>query len=293
MREIILRSTVDSSLSAPDARPFTGRLLAAGAFVALWCALGFALHLDANAYLVLGVPLGIAFQHFIARAPLRAAWVTDAPPLRFDTWTCVLAAVLAVAPLLAMKDAIHARSLSVGAWAVAGAAGAFGAAYAIRSARTRSLPRLVLASGIAALPGLVIMVLAVVVQHAAQHRAFPGWRVATGRAALSFAQYLPISFALEEVVFRGVLGAHVLRGAHGKADARRGVILVSALWGVWHLPIVHAPPGLLALFTTAGSLIGVHVLVGVGLFAGYRRSGTLLVPAVAHALIDAIRNGWL
>jgi hypothetical protein len=39
-------------------------------FVAVYVSLGFTLRLDANAYLLLGIPLTIFFQYFIGRFPI-------------------------------------------------------------------------------------------------------------------------------------------------------------------------------------------------------------------------------
>src|SRR5207237_8420680 len=52
----------------------------------------------------------------------------------------------------------------------------------------------------------------------------------------SFAVYFPICFVLEEVTFRGVLDTHVAQRDPGRW---RSALFVSALWGAWHLPIVH------------------------------------------------------
>jgi hypothetical protein len=268
------------------------RLAEAAAFVALWALLGSALRLDANAYLVLGVPLGIAFQRFVARAPLRAAWVADAPPLAWNLRTVSLAAALAIAPASAIVQAVQVHSWAVGAWAVSGIAGAFGAAYAIRSAPRGRLGRLLLGGAFAAVPGILLFILFHLAQRAVTH-ALLSRGLATFVAIVSFAQYVPISFALEEVVFRGVLGAHVLRATSGWREAFLPSAVLSGLWGLWHLPIVHAAPGLSALASTAAVLVGVHVLCGLSFTWGWKWSGTLLVPAVAHALADAVRNGLM
>jgi membrane protease YdiL (CAAX protease family) len=91
---------------------------------------------------------------------------------------------------------------------------------------------------------------------------------------------------LEEVAFRGAIDDHVHR-----ADGARGVLsalFVSALWGLWHLPIA---PGGLPLAVIAAQALLVHCVVGVPLSLARRRTGSLVVPAGAHALIDALRNG--
>jgi membrane protease YdiL (CAAX protease family) len=277
--------------ATPETASQARRLSVAGAFVALWAGLGAALRLDANAYLVLGVPLAVGFQLLVARAPLRAAWVVDGPALQADRRTLALAGALALAPLLSLGDAIRLHRASIGAWAIAGAAGAVGAAYAFRCVPRGGLPRVLGAALVAALPGLAFFGLTALARHRT-HGSWPSWPAMTLVTTLSFAQYVPISFALEEVVFRGVLGAYVLRGARTRAEVWAPVAALSTLWGLWHLPIAFArAPGLAAFASTAAALAVLHLVVGVALTGAWRRTGTLLAPALAHALIDAVRNG--
>ncbi|HEV2097139.1 MAG TPA: hypothetical protein VGQ82_11635, partial [Chthoniobacterales bacterium] len=67
-------------------------------FVALWMALGWAFHLVANAYLLLGVPLLVFFQLGLRRQPLRKLWVRDAASLRLDWIGLPLAVLLMIVP---------------------------------------------------------------------------------------------------------------------------------------------------------------------------------------------------
>ncbi len=66
-------------------------------------------------------------------------------------------------------------------------------------------------------------------------------------------------------------------------------VLVSVLWGLWHLPV----SGRLPLPYLVLELVAWHTLVGVPLSLAWRRSGNLAGPALAHAAIDAVRNGML
>ena len=66
------------------------------------------------------------------------------------------------------------------------------------------------------------------------------------------------------------------------------VALGFALWGLWHLPISFAVAGLMAI----PSLLGVHIAVGVPLALSFRKGRNLAVPAITHAFIDAVRNGF-
>jgi membrane protease YdiL (CAAX protease family) len=67
-------------------------------------------------------------------------------------------------------------------------------------------------------------------------------------------------------------------------------IYVSALWGIWHYPVI---PGhqIQTLLPTFATVIPFHILIGVPLSLFWRRSGNLFVPASVHCLIDAVRNG--
>jgi membrane protease YdiL (CAAX protease family) len=100
--------------------------------------------------------------------------------------------------------------------------------------------------------------------------------------------YVPVQFLLEEVSFRGLLDTHV----HDDRAARQwpSALFVSALWGLWHLPVAITSSGLAA---TIGLMLVVHILIGVPMSLAWRRTGNLLVPVIAHALIDAFRNAMM
>lgn len=65
-------------------------------------------------------------------------------------------------------------------------------------------------------------------------------------------------------------------------------LFVSAAWGVWHLPYVY---GTQPLGVLIGQLLIYHCAIGVPLSFARRRSGNLALPAGAHALMDALRDG--
>jgi membrane protease YdiL (CAAX protease family) len=66
-------------------------------------------------------------------------------------------------------------------------------------------------------------------------------------------------------------------------------VFVSALWGLWHLPVTSGFP----LPLMVAELVVVHVLLGVGLSLAWRRTRNLGGPALAHAVIDAVRNATM
>jgi len=256
----------------------------AALLVALWMALGFGLRLDANSYLLVGVPLSIVFQLAIARRRLRAAWLRDPPGASVDWRWTALAVLLAVCPVIVVVRAFAARQVVVGLWGIAAIARAGGAAYALRNRRPGLAREMVRCLAIAGAIGMFWVLLPAVAQqitgvHPAHASILVGLR--------AFALYFPVCFVLEEVTFRGVLDTHVAQRDPGRW---RSALFVSALWGAWHLPIVHvAGPRVAAL----PFLLVVHMTIGVPLSFAWRRSGNLAVPALAHAAIDAVRNAFM
>jgi len=283
-----------SSPSPPLARSWGGRLGGAAALVAIYVLLGSALRLDANAYLVLGVPLALGFQRFVARAPLRAAWVRDGEPFRFERRLVVRAIVFALAPLLSIVDVIHLRSWPAAAAVVAGVVGAFGLAYARGAVPRGGLARLLRGAVVAAVPAIVVLGGYALLHEETLHVQLPTWGVAAVVGGISFAQYVPVCFAVEEVLFRGVLDSYVAQASDGPRARAATAVILSALWGLWHLPLVlKAGMGASAVASMVGLMLLVHVVAGLALTAAWRWRGTLLVPAVAHALVDAVRNALM
>jgi membrane protease YdiL (CAAX protease family) len=244
-------------------------------------AIGFGLRLDADAYLLAGVPLTAAFQLLVRRRPLRALWLREPPAApRFDLAWAGTAALLAALPVYSMSRAVRAGQLTIALWCLCAVAGAGAAAFALRNRERgrfwREVARCLFTAGAI---GVAFMILAAVARHASGHP----WAVNPTKGLRSLLLYFPVCFTLEEVSFRGALDSHLA------PDGARwpSAILVSALWGLWHLPVVStAGPR----FAVLPNLLVVHVAIGVPLSFAWRRSGNLAVPALAHATIDAVRN---
>ena len=100
--------------------------------------------------------------------------------------------------------------------------------------------------------------------------------------------YVPVVFVLEEVAFRGAFDAHVYHPGEGRGSLT--AVVVSALWGLWHLPLLL---GRRPLWMLIPGLVAVHCVIGLPLSIAWRRSGNLFVPGVTHALVDAIRDATL
>jgi membrane protease YdiL (CAAX protease family) len=93
---------------------------------------------------------------------------------------------------------------------------------------------------------------------------------------------------MEEVSFRGLLDTHLYEAAAGGVWASTAYL--SALWGIWHLPILGTRE------TSWGAvlliLLAAHVPFGMVLSWYWRRTGNLLVPGAAHSLLDAVRDAF-
>lgn len=261
------------------------RFLEGTAAIGLWMVLGLLLHPSPYGYLLLGIPITLAFQRYVRKAPVRAMWVRDAPPFQLGTAGVAIAIGLMIVPLIDLINLLRSRaSWDHDGWNVAALAGAWAAAYALRYFQQKALRELLLCVATSGIIGILAWILQDV---ASSGSAQPiGARVWFGLTSLL--KFVPVVFLLEEVWFRGVFDSHL----HHPGE-NRGVlsaIYVSALWGIWHYPII---PGhqLQTLVPTLATVIPFHVLIGVPLSLFWRRSGNLFVPASVHSLIDAVRNG--
>ena len=260
------------------------------AFVSVWMALGWFFHLDANSYLLIGIPLVVLFQRFVRQRPLRQLWVRDASAFRLGLVGSVIAVLLILAPGYDLIFvAVPKKSWIVVLWLLCAVAGAVFAAFAITqqhaSTARRALPSFISA----VLIGMAIMAASALASH-------HDIGVPLSKLSLllkQFLLYFTVTFVLEEVAFRGALDSHIYQlptdGQRRGGSAWLSAIFVSALWGIWHLPLLPTG-GAAALPAAIPVLIIVHTLTGVPLSFCWRASGTLVLPAGAHALIDSYRN---
>jgi hypothetical protein len=122
------------------------RYLIVATIVMGYTALGIGLHLNTDAYLLLGIPILLIFQLAIHRQPIRTLWVRDGPPIEVDAGLAILWIALAIVPAYSAATATESGNLTHAALSVAAVVGAFGAAYAIRSARPQTGVQLVFCS---------------------------------------------------------------------------------------------------------------------------------------------------
>jgi membrane protease YdiL (CAAX protease family) len=246
-------------------------------------AAGYLLPISSDGYLLLGIPLTVAFQLLVRRRPLRELFAPARRRFTWDARTVALAAGLAVIPAVYAVGAMRSHDWVVAAWYVGAVVGAVCAAFALSAGTIRGALRA------AALPiaiGATGMALAYSTIHV-----FTGAPLSVAAVVVAVAKYtalyFPATFLLEEVSFRGAIDADI----HEDADPHgwRSAVLVSALWGLWHLPVAHALP----LTLQAVELVAVHVLLGVPLSFAWRRTRNLAGPALAHAVNDAVRNAFM
>jgi Type II CAAX prenyl endopeptidase Rce1-like len=260
------------------------RLAEVAAFVAVWMAIGEVTGAGLNAYLLIGVPLTVAFQLGLRRRPIHELWVRHAPPIKRRALGAV-AILLAIYPLYALGKTIAdppAGEAGVLLYLLCAVGGAAAAGYAFTSF-SRSTWRwlwfcLATAGVIGALPAvfdweLNTFTFAVVSR--------PGMDAAFG--ALSFLLYLPALFVIEEVSFRAALGSHACHPDEGRVIPT--AIYLAVLWGIWHAPILG--------WDAIGELIAFHAVVGTFLSIGWHNSGNLGVSATAHAAYDSVRTALL
>jgi membrane protease YdiL (CAAX protease family) len=255
-------------------------------FTAFYIALGFMLKLDANQYLLAGIPMTVVFQLLVSKQPLHKLWVRDNETFRLNKLSILLSVVFAVYPCTKIIQMVIRGKwdVTIMGYYAAAVFGALGAGYAFANFSKKTMKDFFLCLLTAGGIGIGFMVAAAIAQSMAKHMPF---HFDLGIAAKSLALYIPVTFVMEEVVFRGLLYAYLEpAGQKGKILS---AVFVSALWGWWHLPIVPVEN----LTTEIIALPILQCLVGVPLSIFWSRSGNLAVPGFTHAFIDAVRNGLM
>jgi membrane protease YdiL (CAAX protease family) len=245
-----------------------------------YMALGFAFRLSAEGYLLVGIPITVAFQVLVVRRPLRALWLRGTPPMTFTPRSIMAVFVVAIAPAAIAIRGVGNGDPVLAAYGLAAMFGAVGAVYAMRAMDRDAVRSTIRATLITS--AILVSIMAT-------------YRIATGgfdgnlataavTAVISVATYLPVVFVMEEVLFRGLLDPYLHDGAPG--PDRASALYGSALWGIWHLPVMSIALGAL----TIPYLVAVHTALGYVLVTSWRRTGNLGAPGTAHAVSDALRN---
>ena len=242
--------------------------------------LGFVFRLSVEAYLLLGIPITIAFQALIIRTPLRSLWLRHIPPMSFTRRSVVAIALVSLAPAAIAVGGVGDGDPVLAAYGLVGMAGAVGAVYAGRAMDAVAVRATIRATLITS-----AVLVATMTAYRLASGGFSGDPVAAlATAALSVATYVPVVFVLEEVFFRGAIDTY-LHGSDSGQD-RAFAVYGSALWGLWHLPVMSVALGALAI----PYLIAIHTALGYVLVTAWRRTGNLAAPGIAHAVSDALRN---
>jgi membrane protease YdiL (CAAX protease family) len=281
-----MEAAAGSSKTLGDERSRLRRFIEVTAFWCVWIGLGEALDLGPSAgeietYLLLGVPLVVLFQVFVARRDIRELWVRGAPKILLQRLTIAIALAAAIYPVVSVIKAVadsNPASLVI-AYALIATVGAGAAGYAFGLFKHETWRYLLLC----VLFGTGYSILIQVIDEAELSLTHPLVFHPDHDLAvfiLSFIQYIPTVFVFEEVVFRGALDTHL----HHPGD-RHGVwtaIYISVLWSLWHAPLFG--------WDEAGALMISMVPMGVALSIYWRKSGNLAVSGTAHALADSVRN---
>lgn len=269
-----------------EATPTNYRLrwIQSGLFLVLWMTLGWTLQLGPNAYLLLGVPLVIAFQLLVRRERLVTLWVRRASHFQLNRAGGMFALLFAATPAWSLYRGGLAAPLLGQLWLLAAIGGAFGAGFALQNFNRQDGRALVYGLGTAGVIGCGFMLLSSL-RNGGSHDI--GAALAIGLR--SFLLYVPVCFALEEVAFRGLLDSHLRHP--GDPQPGWSAVLLSCAWGLWHLPII--PLAGRPVTIIIGGVLLVQGLTGIFLSNTWRSCGNLLATAVIHAFIDAVRNGLM
>jgi membrane protease YdiL (CAAX protease family) len=239
--------------------------------VAAWVACGWIFHLGTVSYCLIGIPFVVAFQIVICRRPIHQLWVHDAKSFHLDR----IGIILAIA-IIAGQAVLFWRLLLP--WHIWGALflflvilGSVGFAYALRQQRADRFRQALPSFAVAVFIGCIF-----VWTHKHSLTLSPSMMPALLK---NFIRVLPYVFVIDEVVFRGLLDSYVASSTGSRRAQWISAIFVSALWGFWHMWHTQVLPD-----------FALTLALGVPLSFCWRKSGTLLLPGVAHALINAYRD---
>jgi len=252
--------------------------------VAAWTVCGWIFRLGPVSYNLIGIPFVVAFQLVIRRRPIYQLWVRDAQSFRLDRIGIMLAiAIIAVHAALFWRFLLPSHPLGA-LFLLILIIGSVGVAYALRQQRADKFKQALPSFAIAVMIGCAVTI-AVALTSNRSPTLSPPMLVMLLK---SFVRLLPYVFIIDEVVFRGLLDTHVAPRPGTRRQEYVSAIFISLLWELWHVPRT-------ALFDTRELLhfAAPWLLVlplGVVLSFCWRKNGTLLLPGVAHALIDAYRD---
>ncbi|MGP8216327.1 MAG: CPBP family intramembrane glutamic endopeptidase [Bacteroidia bacterium] len=257
-------------------------------YMAIWIVLK-PLKLNANIYLFIGIPLTLIFQIFIRKQPIQTLWVREYSKFKLSKWGMLIAAAFIILPVKIIIQMILHNKIDVITilYMVIVILGTIGLAYSISHFTKSTMRFLFLCIVTAGILGIGFFIATTIAQSINLHKTIqPNFKA----GIKSLLIYFPACFIIEEVVFRGLLDSHVYHP--GQKKGIWSAIFISALWGLWHIPVAPVN-GIGNLLIQTAVLIGVHTVIGVPLSIFWRKSGNIVVTCFTHSFIDAVRNTLL
>jgi membrane protease YdiL (CAAX protease family) len=277
--------TGQNEAPAYAARSRMRRFIEVTAFWGIWCALGNLFQLDESlatqeTYLLIGVPIVLIFQRFVAKRDIRELWVRTAPRVLLPRLTVALAIAFAIFPLIQLIRRIaDSDPLSFILYMVGAIAGAAAVAYAFGLFKRETWRYLALCILFATGYAVVINLITdsqLFLSHQLTFRPDHDLEI----IGASLLVYVPSVMIFEEVAFRGAFDAHLHHP--GESHGFWSALYISVLWSMWHAPLFG--------WDEAPNLLIAMVPMGIALSIYWRKSGNLAVSGTAHALGDSIRN---
>ena len=213
----------------------------------------------------------MAFQLVICRRPIYQLWARNAQSFRLDRFGFLVRPLQSFSNVCLFWPALLPWHLWGALFLSLLVIGGVGVAYALRQQRADKFKQALPSFAVAVLIGCLLFL--TLKQPLPLHPSVPLILLK------NFVRLLPMTFICDEVVFRGLLDSYVAPSSGSRGQAWISAIFISALWGFWHM--WHTRVLLDFALTLAW---------GVPLSFCWRKSGTLLLPGAAHALIDAVRD---
>ncbi len=247
-------------------------------FVTIYIVIGFVFNLKPQSYLLVGIPLTITFQLFIIRQPLHKLWLRDGEKFHLSKlgWSitlCFIAFPIYKTIELATQDKLTLVNF---VYYSATIFGSFGVGYCYSNFTKNTVKDFLLCIGIIALLRISWYFFPFIFGN---YKFNPDYI----QGIMSLLTYIPVAFAVEEVVFRGMLDTYVHQSK--KTNGLWSAIFISCLWSIWHLPLsIDQGLGWIVVLALRACFWGVFLSIF------WRRTGNLAVPAFSHAFVDAIRD---
>jgi len=249
--------------------------------VAVYVALGLFLELQTASYLIIGIPLTIAFQRLIVRKPIYNLWLRNEEKFQLSrkAWLIILCFLIFPIYKLASIAIKHQLTLTTFGYYSVCIAGCFAAGYCFSHFTKKTTKDFLLCFCTTGLARMSLYFMPLIIGQ-------PKYQLNYARGFEALLTYIPVAFIVEEVIFRGMLDTYVYQSDN--RSGLRSALFISILWGLWHLPLSNSTNSI--PFIILSPII--VSLWGILLSIFWRRSGNLAVPVFSHAIADAIRDAF-